>query len=204
KMQRSSLLLWRRIARSSTQNSASTVRDGSVSSQSARNRGPRLNPSAKPESPGQGTGARRQFTLGANAPSIKKPALQPPLSRPGVMPSAGGERVVSGILLRCDLGGLRLAFDGAGEGFLGGAIVEVLDLLVVLGFPMDEHANGDEEIVGLVRRDDAFGDGVGNRLGHGVLSGAKHLHRLARVLNGHLVVQDRRRLTHKVRRDQRE
>ena len=41
--------------------------------------------------------------------------------------------MVSGILLRRDLGGLRLAFDGAGEGFLGGAIVEVLDLLVVLG-----------------------------------------------------------------------
>src|SRR4029079_14585920 len=204
KMQRSSRRLWRRTIRSSTQNSPSTVRGSSMSSQPSKHRARlnlRLHPRLQPESPGQSTGARRGSE---NAPSIKKPALQPPLSRPGVMPSAGGERVVSGILLRRDLGGLRLAFDGAGEGFLGGAIVEVLDLLVVLGFPMDEYANGDEEIVGLVRRDDAFGDGVGNRLGHRMLSGAKHLHRLARVLNGHLVVQDRRRLTHKVRRDQRE
>ena len=73
----------------------------------------------------------------------------------------GSERVVGSVFLRGDLGGLRLAFDGAGEGFLRGAIVKVLDLLVVLGFPMDEHADGDEEIVGLVGRDDAFGDGVG-------------------------------------------
>jgi hypothetical protein len=118
--------------------------------------------------------------------------------------STSRKRMVGGILLRRDLGGLRLAFDGAGEGFLGGAIVEVLDLLVVLGFPVDEHANGDEEIVGLVGRDDAFGDGISDRLSHGMLSGAEHLHRLARVLDGHLVVQDRRWLTHKVRRDQRE
>jgi len=47
--------------------------------------------------------------------------------------STGRERVVGGVLLRSDLGGLRLAFDGAGEGFLGGTIVEVLDLLVVAG-----------------------------------------------------------------------
>src|SRR4029453_1543288 len=76
-MQRSSLLLWRRIARSSTQNSASTVRGGSVSSQSARNRGslnPRLNPSAQPESPGRGIGARRQSALGAKSASIRNPA----------------------------------------------------------------------------------------------------------------------------------
>ncbi len=82
--------------------------------------------------------------------------------------SARGERVVGGILLRGNLRGLGLALDGARERFLGGTIVEVLDLLVVLGFPMDEHADGDEEIVGLVGGDYAFGDGVGDRLGHGI------------------------------------
>src|ERR1051325_2572668 len=90
--------------------------------------------------------------------------------------STSCERVVCCVFLRSNLRGLRLAFDGAGEGFLGGAIVEVLDLLVVLGFPMDEHANGDEEIVGLVGRDYAFGNGVGNRLGYGMLRRTEHLH----------------------------
>src|SRR5690242_10060901 len=118
--------------------------------------------------------------------------------------SAGSERVVRAVLLRGDLGGLRLAFDGASDGFLHGAIVEVLDLLVVLGFPMDEHADADEQIVSLVGGDHAFGDGIGDRLGHGVLRGAEHLHGLACVLDGHLVVEDRWGLAEKVRRDHRE
>ena len=55
----------------------------------------RLHPSLQPESPGQGTGARRRFTLRANALSIKNPAFEPTaespgglpvLSRPGVLP----------------------------------------------------------------------------------------------------------------------
>jgi len=49
--------------------------------------------------------------------------------------STGSERVVRRILLRSDLRGLWLALDGARERFLGGAIVELLDLLVILGFP---------------------------------------------------------------------
>src|SRR6266511_1609287 len=49
--------------------------------------------------------------------------------------STSRERVVGGVLLRSNGGCLRLALDGAGDGFLDGAIVEVLDLLVVLGFP---------------------------------------------------------------------
>ena len=36
----------------------------------------RLHPSLQPESPGQGTGARRRFTLRANALSIKNPASE--------------------------------------------------------------------------------------------------------------------------------
>jgi hypothetical protein len=35
----------------------------------------RLYPSLQPESPGQGTGVKRRFTFGANAPSIKTPAF---------------------------------------------------------------------------------------------------------------------------------
>jgi hypothetical protein len=94
------------------------------------------------KSPGQGTGARRRFTL--LHPS-KNQLLEPPRNRArttffaGLPPtwgfslSTGCERVVGGVFLRGDLGGLRLAFDGAGEGFLGGTIVEILDLLVVAG-----------------------------------------------------------------------
>ena len=98
--------------------------------------------------------------------------------------------MVGRVLLRSDLGGLRLALDGAGKGFLGGAIVEILNLLVVLGFPMDEHANGDKEIVGLVGGDYAFGNGVSDRQGHGMLGGAEHLHCLTRVLDGYFVIQE--------------
>ena len=36
----------------------------------------RLHASLQPESPGQGTGARRRFTLRANALSIKSPAFE--------------------------------------------------------------------------------------------------------------------------------
>src|SRR4030095_1410567 len=170
----------------------------------------RLHSSLQLEALGQGPGARRQFTLVANAPWLLEPLPNwcrttfCRLVPTGLSFLTGSEGVVSGILFRRDLRGLRLAFHGPGEGFLGGAIVEVLDLLIILGFPMDEHANGDEEIVGLVGRNYAFGNGVGNRLGYGMLRRTEHLHRLARVLDGHLVVKDRGGLTHKVRRDQRE
>jgi hypothetical protein len=71
--------------------------------------------------------------------SSKTQLLEPPPNRArtavfaGLPPiwgfslSASGERVVSCVLLCSNLRGRRLAFDGAGEGFLGGAIVEVLD-----------------------------------------------------------------------------
>ena len=65
------------------------------------------------------------------------------------MRSVGGER-----MLRGDARGEhalrgRIALHRAGDGFLRGLIVEVLDLLVVVGVPMDEDADADEEIVGL-------------------------------------------------------
>ena len=63
---------------------------------------------------------------------------------------------------------------------------------------MDEHADADEEIVGLVLGYDAFGDAVGHGLGHGVLCRAEHLHGLLRALDRHLVEQDRGRLAEQV------
>src|SRR6185503_11737102 len=104
----------------------------------------------------------------------------------GFSHSTSGERVVRLVLRRGHGGRLRLALDGARDGFLDCAIVEVLDLLVVLGFPMDEYTDGDKQIVGLVRGD--------HGLGNGILRRTKHLHRLARILDGHLVVEDRWRL----------
>src|SRR4029077_4518793 len=139
--------------------------------------------------------------------------LEPPLNRArwfaglvptwGFSPSAGGKRMMSRVLLRGDLGGSWLTLHGASDGFLGGAIVEVLDLLVVLGFPVNEHADGDVEIVRLVGGNPPFCHGVGDGLGHGVLRRTEHLHRLARVLDRHLVVEDRWGLREKVGRDHR-
>src|SRR3546814_10529130 len=53
--------------------------------------------------------------------------------------------------------------DLALDGFLGGLVVVVLDLLVVLGLPVDEHADGNEHVVGFLHRDGALGQTVGNR-----------------------------------------
>jgi hypothetical protein len=61
-----------------------------------------------------------------------------------------------------------------------------------------------EEIIGLIRRDDAFSDGIGHSLRYGMLRRTEHLHCLARILDGHFVVQDRWWLTHKVWRHQRQ
>src|SRR5579863_7246169 len=79
------------------------------------------------------------------------------------------EGVLDLVALGDDFGRLRLAVDGAGDRFLGGAIVEVVDLLVVVRFPVDEHADADEEIVGFLHRDHTFRDAVSHRLADGVL-----------------------------------
>src|SRR5262245_62976207 len=110
------------------------------------------------------------------------------LARAGLAPASvrdvgteialGRERMLDLVALGDDLGGLRLAVDGACDRFLGGAIIVFLDFLVVGGFPMDEHADADEEIVGLVLGYDTFGDAIGRGLGHGVLRRAEHLHGL--------------------------
>ena len=50
----------------------------------------RLHPSLRPESPGQGTGARRRFTFRAKAPSIKNPAF-------GATAESGPDRCLPGL-----------------------------------------------------------------------------------------------------------
>ena len=50
------------------------------------------------------------------------------------------------VALRDDIGGGRLAVDGARDRLFRGLIVVVLDLLIVLGVPMDEHADANEEL----------------------------------------------------------
>ena len=62
------------------------------------------------------------------------------------------------------LSDLRLAVHGAGDGFLCCAIIEVLNLLIVGRLPVDENADTDEEIVGLILGNDFLGHAVGNRL----------------------------------------
>ena len=71
-----------------------------------------------------------------------------------------------------------------------GLIVEVLNLLIVLGVPMDEHADANEQIVGFAHRNHARRDTVGDSLGDAMLSRAEHLHGLGRILDRHLVEQD--------------
>src|SRR4051812_18198286 len=102
-----------------------------------------------------------------------------PQDRSGIL---SGERMLDLVALGDDLGHLRFAVDGSRDRFLGGAIIVVLDLLVVGGFPMDEHADANEEVVGFVLGNDTFRDAVGHSLRHRVLSGAEHLHGLLRSL----------------------
>src|SRR5271168_1582393 len=72
-----------------------------------------------------------------------------------------GEGMGGGGAFGDDFGGRGLPADGARDRLLDRAIVEVLDLLVVAGFPMDEHADANEEIVGLVGGNHALGDSSG-------------------------------------------
>jgi hypothetical protein len=126
-----------------------------------------------------------------------------PFSR-GEGSSLGGERMLDLVALRNHLRSLGLAGHRAGERLLGGAIIVILDLLVVGRIPMDEDPDADEEIVRLGFRDDAFGDAVGDRLGYRVLRRPEHLHRLLGALDGHLVEQNRRGLGEQVRSNHRE
>src|SRR5579884_899664 len=63
---------------------------------------------------------------------------------------AAGERVARGWRVGEHLVDARLAAQGAGDRGLHGLIVPVVDLLVVLGFPVDEHADYYDEVVDLI------------------------------------------------------
>ena len=60
----------------------------------------------------------------------------------------------------------RLATNGPLDRFLDGPIVEVVDLLVVGGVPMDEDTDADENVVGLGGGDRSIGDAVRHRRAH--------------------------------------
>src|SRR5215470_14631428 len=107
------------------------------------------------------------------------------------------------VALCYDFGGLWLAGNRASNGFLGGAVIIVLDFLVVRCFPMNENADTHKQIVGLSLGDDAFRHAVGHRLAHRMLSWPEHLDRLFGVFDRDLVEQHRRGLAHQVRRHQR-
>src|SRR5262245_49761746 len=64
------------------------------------------------------------------------------------------ERVLRRVLLRRDLADLRLALHRALDGELGRLVVELVDLVVVRGLPVDEHAADDHQVVGLAGGDD--------------------------------------------------
>src|SRR4051812_12121908 len=57
------------------------------------------------------------------------------------------ERVLGGVLLRQDLLDLRLVLHGALDGQLGRLVVELVDLVVVLGLGVDEHAAHADQVV---------------------------------------------------------
>jgi hypothetical protein len=69
---------------------------------------------------------------------------------------------------------------------LGRSVVEVEDLLIVLGLPMDEHADDETHFVGLAAADDTFGDGVNDGAGDRRLSGSEELQWLLFALYGDL------------------
>ena len=108
------------------------------------------------------------------------------------------------VALGNNIGRGRLAAHRARDQFLRGLIVEVLNLLIVLGVPMNEHANADEEIVSFAYRDNARRDTVGDSLGDAMLGRSEHLHGLGRILDRHFVEQNGRGLDEQVRRHNRE
>ena len=63
---------------------------------------------------------------------------------------AAGERMPRALVLLQHLVDGRLAFERPGDRFLHRLVVELVDLLVVLGLPVDEHAHQDAEVVGLL------------------------------------------------------
>ena len=98
----------------------------------------------------------------------------------------------------------RLVGQRALDRFFGRLVVVVVDLLVVLRVPVNEHADHDAVVIDLVARDDAALDRVDHGAGHRRLGGAEHLHGLLRALDGDLVEEDGVGLRGQVRRDDRQ
>src|SRR5579871_3550549 len=87
---------------------------------------------------------------GAGMTPLTTPLTAPRLLRVHV-PSVWRKRMRDGTFLRHHFSRARLAADSALDGLARRLIVELLDLLVVLGLPVNEDADADEQIVGLVR-----------------------------------------------------
>jgi hypothetical protein len=90
-------------------------------------------------------------------------------------------------LLGDHLGSRGRAGDGALDRFARGAVVVILDLLVVGGQPVDEHAHANEQVVGLRGRDRAVFDTVGHGHRDRALRRSEHLHRLFGAFDRDLV-----------------
>src|SRR6266540_62213 len=96
------------------------------------------------------------------------------------------EWVLQRVLLCQDVLDLGFTAHSALDGELGRVVVVLVDLVVVLGVPVDEDAHDEHQVLRFAFRDDALGHAVEHRHPHGFLRGAKHLHRLASTLDGHL------------------
>ena len=72
------------------------------------------------------------------------------------------------ILLGNHLVGARLVLHRAGDGEQRGVVVVLENLLVIGGFPVDEHAADDAQLFGLILGDHTFGDRVGDRFGDAI------------------------------------
>lgn len=86
------------------------------------------------------------------------------------------------------------------DGHFGGLVVIREDLLVVGGFPVNEHAADNDQLFALVLGNDARFDGVSNGLGDGILSRAEHLDGLRSALDRNLGDHHRGRLDRQVGR----
>src|SRR5258708_36517382 len=106
--------------------------------------------------------------------------------------------MLGGILLGQNLIDLRLAFHGPLDRQLGGLVVVLVNLIVILGLPVDEYAADDHQVFGVGLGNNAGGDAIGHGLGNGGLGGAEHLHGLGRPLDRNLGNEDRRRLANPV------
>src|SRR5690349_4314320 len=83
---------------------------------------------------------------------------------PRELPLFRRERVLRCVLLGENFFNLRLVLHGPLDGKLGGVVVVLVNLAVVLGLPVDEHAADDHEVIDLVLGNDAVGDAVGDGL----------------------------------------